>query len=159
MLLVRRSVRNQRVSEPKNGKARRVDMSPHVVRVLRTHKSIQDAEAAMNGKTPLARVFSAHHGKAIPDYAFRVGVWAPILSKAELRYRKPHTLRHTFASMLIEAGEPLPYIQEQLGHHSAAFTLKVYGHLLPRRGRRGVDVLDDTTIRNPRATAQAVAAL
>jgi hypothetical protein len=42
---------------------------------------------------------------------------------------------------------------------SAAFTLKVYGHLLPRRGRRGVDVLDDATIRNPRAIAQAVAAL
>lgn len=64
-----------------------------------------------------------------------------------------HTLRHTYASMLIEAGEPLTYIQQQLGHHSPAFTLKVYGHLLPRAGRRGVDVLDDSaTTRNPAAT-------
>ncbi len=54
--------------------------------------------------------------------------------------------------MLIEAGEPPTYIQQQLGHHSAAFTLKVYGHLLPRRGRRGVDVLDEAAIRNPHAT-------
>jgi integrase len=61
-------------------------------------------------------------------------------------------LRHTFASMLIEAGEPLTYVQQQLGHHSAAFTVKVYGHLLPRGDRRAVNALDDATIRNPAAT-------
>jgi integrase len=79
-------------------------------------------------------------------------VWRPLLRRAELRYRKPHTLRHTYASMLIEAGEPLTYVQQQLGHHSPAFTLKVYGHLLPRGTRRAVDALDDKTIRNPAAT-------
>jgi hypothetical protein len=42
-----------------------------------------------------------------------------------------------------------------LGHHSAAFTLAVYGHLLPR-GRRGeVNCLDDATDRNPSATKPA----
>ncbi len=68
-----------------------------------------------------------------------------------LRSRKPHTLRHTFASMLIEAGEPLTYVQQQLGHHSPSFTLAVYGHLLPRGDRRAVDRLDDATFRNPDA--------
>jgi hypothetical protein len=83
-------------------------------------------------------------------------VWARILRRATLRYRNPHALRHSFASLLIEAGEPLTYIQQQLGHHSPAFTLAVYGHLLPRGDRRAVDRLDDpipeATIRNPRAT-------
>jgi integrase len=79
-------------------------------------------------------------------------VWTRILRRARLRYRKPHTLRHTFASMLIEAGEPLTYVQQQLGHHSPAFTLAVYGHLLPRGDRRAVDRLDDPTFRNPGAT-------
>jgi hypothetical protein len=55
--------------------------------------------------------------------------------------------------MLIEAGEPLTYVQQQLGHHSPAFTLGVYGHLLPRGDRRAVDRLDDVTFRNPGATA------
>ncbi len=44
----------------------------------------------------------------------------------------------------------------QLGHHSAGFTLKVYGHVIPRSDRRVVDALDaatDATIRNPGATA------
>jgi integrase len=44
-------------------------------------------------------------------------------------------------------------VQKQLGHHSPEFTLRVYGHLLPRGDHRAVDVLDDATGRNPRATS------
>ncbi len=91
------------------------------------------------------------------DDAFRNNVWASILRQAGLRYRKPHTLHHTYASLLIDMGQPLTYVQHQLGHHSAAFTLKVYGHLLPRGGRRAVDALDDAQaapIRNPAASAE-----
>ena len=98
-------------------------------------------------------VFSTTAGEPVRDDAFRNNVWTPILRRAGLRYRKPHTLRHTFASMLIEAGEPLTYVQQQLGHHSPAFTLAAYGHLLPRGDRRAVDRLDDATFRNPGATA------
>jgi hypothetical protein len=57
--------------------------------------------------------------------------------------------------MLIEAGEPLTYVQQQLGH-STAFTLKVYGHLLPRGTRRAVDALDDATSRNQGSGPPAV---
>ena len=56
---------------------------------------------------------TSRHG--IEDY-FRSRVWEPILRRAEIRYRKIHTLRHTFASLLIANGESLPYIQAQLGH-------------------------------------------
>ncbi len=99
-------------------------------------------------------MFSSPGGLPIHENAFRSQVWTPLLRRAGLRYRKPHTLRHTFASLLIEAGEPLIYVQQQLGHHSPAFTLTVYGHLLPRGDRRVVDTLDDATTRNPGATAQ-----
>lgn len=71
------------------------------------------------------RVFSTSEGKPIRDDAFRRDVWARILRRATLRYRTPHALRHSSASLLIEAGEPLTYIQQQLGHHSRAFTLAV----------------------------------
>ena len=54
--------------------------------------------------------------------------------------------------LLIEAGEPLTYIQQQLGHHSPGFTLTVYGHLLPRGDRRAVDRLDDPFLRQPAVT-------
>ena len=154
VLLIRRSERRARVSVPKSGKARCVEMSRQLARVLADRKSFQEAEAALADHAAPARVF-LHPGTASPirDDAWRNNVWTPMLRRAGLRYRKPHTLRHTFASLLIEGGESLKYVQEQLGHHCPGFTLAVYGHLLPRGDRRAVDRLDDATESNPRATA------
>lgn len=42
-----------------------------------------------------------------------------------------HDLRHTGASWLIADGQPLPFIQERLGHENITTTISVYGHLLP----------------------------
>jgi len=159
VLIVRRSVNNAkgRESAPKNGKGRRVDMSRQLATSLWAQKSLREAEAALAGFAMPERVFATPKGEPIRDDAFRRDVWAKILRRENLRYRKPHTLRHSFVSLLIEAGKPLTYIQQQLGHHSPAFTLAVYGHLLPRGDRRAVDRLDDelapsATVRNPRAT-------
>jgi len=137
-LLIRRSVRKGRVSLPKNGKTRRVDMSPQLTACLSSLKSLQAVEAALKGVPAPERCFP---GQADDDH-WRTYVWTPILSRAGLRYRKPHTLRHTYASLLLERRESLHYVQQQLGHHSPAFTLTVYGHLIPREGRRAVDALD-----------------
>lgn len=89
---------------------------------------------------------------------FREHHWRRFLKAAGLAYRRPHVLRHTYASLLIQAGEPITYVARQLGQHSAAFTLKVYGHFVPQGERRAVDTLDglsDATTRNPGATAGA----
>jgi site-specific recombinase XerD len=42
-----------------------------------------------------------------------------------------HQLRHHFASLLLRGGVDIKRVQEWLGHHSAAFTLDIYGHLMP----------------------------
>lgn len=49
-----------------------------------------------------------------------------ILKNAGVRYRKPYSTRHTYASMQISAGENLAFMSKQLGHESIAFTLKTY---------------------------------
>lgn len=41
----------------------------------------------------------------------------------------PHSLRHTHVSLLAEAGEPLPVIQERLGHQDDDITEKIYLHV------------------------------
>jgi len=41
-----------------------------------------------------------------------------------------HDLRHTYASLLIEQGENIKYIQSQLGHSNPTVTLDVYAHLM-----------------------------
>jgi len=154
VLLVRRSLRRGgATAAPKNGKARRVDMSRQLCDVLRGCKTLQDAESAVDGHEPSPWIFPVVAADAFAATSFRRYVWLPLLKRAELRYRKPHTLRHTYASLLIQAGEPLTYVQGQLGHHSAAFTLAVYAHFIPRGDRRAVDALDDATGRNLYATA------
>ncbi len=156
VLLVRRTERRGRVHTPKNHTVRRVDMSLQLTECLRNWKSLQESEAALEGRPYPERVFTNSEGRPINVNTLQ-NVWESILRRADVRYRKIHCLRHTFASLLIEAGVPVTYIQQQLGHHSAAFTLKVYGHLIPRGKRRDVDVLDDPTGRNPRATNESAA--
>ena len=75
--------------------------------------------------------------------------------QAGLRAIRLHDLRHTYASLLIQQGESLAYVQEQLGHSSVQVTVDVYGHLIPGANRAAVDRLDarlDTTQVQPRLT-------
>ena len=78
------------------------------------------------------------------------------MAKAGLRYIRVHDLRHTFASLLIQNGESLAYVKEQMGYHSITITVDTYGHLVPEGNKAAVERLDGlekTTIRNPDATA------
>jgi integrase len=84
----------------------------------------------------------------------------PRLEKAGLRRIHIHNLRHGYASMLIQAGESLAYIRDQLGHHSIKVTVDIYGHLAPEGNKEAVDRLDDDAIiRNPTATKTGSAAI
>lgn len=61
--------------------------------------------------------------------SFRINVWNPAVLRAEIGQPRIHDLRHTCASWLIQAGVPLPVIQQHLGHESIQTTVDVYGHL------------------------------
>jgi len=63
------------------------------------------------------------------------------LTKAGLRQIRFHDLRHTFASLLIQDGQSLAYVQDQLGHSSIKLTVDVYGHLVPGANREAVNRL------------------
>jgi hypothetical protein len=56
-----------------------------------------------------------------------------------------HTFRHTCASLLFAAGKNVKQVQEWLGHHDAAFTLRTYVHLMDG-GLGDAGFLDDAVI-------------
>ena len=82
----------------------------------------------------------------------RKRVFYRCLAKAGLRQVRIHDLRHTYASLLIQQGESLAYIKDQLGYHSIQVTVDIYGHLVPGGNTAAVDRLDDASIRNLSAT-------
>lgn len=47
-----------------------------------------------------------------------------------------HDLRHSYAVASLQAGDDVKTVQENLGHHTAAFTLDVYGHVTDQMRRK-----------------------
>ncbi|SRR6266545_4542652 len=85
------------------------------------------------GETPPpdALLFPGPTGRPLDPDNLRKRVWAAALVKAGLPHRRIHSLRHTFASLLIAQGQDLKYISAQLGHASITTTIDRYGHLIP----------------------------
>ena len=90
-------------------------------------------------------VFTTATGTIVDPDNFRHRIWAKLPAKAGLRQIRIHDLRHTFASLLIQQGESLAYVKDQMGHHSIRVTVDVYGHLVPGGNKAAVDKLDDST--------------
>src|SRR5207249_6197070 len=103
-------------------------------------------------------VFTSENGTPLTPGNFHSRLWRPLLKKAGLHHFRVHDLRHTFASLLIQNGESLAYVKEQMGHHSIQITVDIYGHLVPGGNKAAVDRLDEphtvspATIRNLSAT-------
>ena len=73
----------------------------------------------------------ARPGGTAPDVTnLRRRALKPAAEEADLAWVGFHTFRHTCASMLFKQGRNAVQVQHWLGHHSAAFTLSTYVHLL-----------------------------
>jgi integrase len=59
-----------------------------------------------------------------------------------------HTLRHTYASWLVQQGEDLYVVKDRLGHSTLAMTER-YSHLAPDSGRRTVEKIENFFNRSP----------
>ena len=102
---------------------RRIDLAPTVVTDLKKWK-------LASGKNDRGLVFCNEAGQPMNDSNMMNRHFFLALKEAELPRVRFHDPRHTYASIMIEQGENLKYIQSQLGHSSPTVTLNVYAHLM-----------------------------
>lgn len=115
---------------PKNGKERVIDLSPELVVALRKLK-VEDAERALASGQKQHIVFN-FGGKYIYNQIVRK-YWMQTLERAGIEYHKFYHIRHSFASLMIDAGVNPIAVQHTLGHHSATFTLDVYTRRIQKK--------------------------
>lgn len=126
----------------KNGKLRPVDIPGSLVGVLQAHNLIQRRAALANRWGASQLVFRQHNsGAEIQIDVFRRQIWKRALVEAGLPHHRIHDLRHTYATLRITAGHDMHDVSNQLGHHSAAFTLRQYVRWRPGTRRGEVDEL------------------
>lgn len=85
-------------------------------------------------------VFANERGAPLSPTNLRNRVLLPAVGRAGVPRVGFHAFRHTRASMLVAAGASPLRMQRWMDHHSAAYTLDVYGHLLEERLGPGLDL-------------------
>lgn len=76
--------------------------------------------------------------------------WASLCKTAKITGARPHDLRHTFASVLVSAGQSLPVIGALLGHSNPTTTAR-YAHLMDDPLRQAADRAGSIIIGKPSA--------
>jgi len=69
------------------------------------------------------------------DQPIRKTLWTHALKKAGVRYRRPYQTRHTYASMMLSAGESPAWIKTQMGHTDLGLIFRTYGKWIPEANK------------------------
>lgn len=117
---------------PKTKKSRRViPIGLRLLAALKAHQANQQEERTLGTRQGTWKesglVFVTEVGTPIRASNL-VRLFDRILRQAELPDIRFHDLRHTFASLALAAGEPLPNVSAILGHADTAITARIYSH-------------------------------
>jgi len=120
------------IKEPKTSHSRRrIALPPSLGLVLRQHKAGQEAQRALLGKPLTDNDFVFAHPDGSPlDPSTVSHAFNKVMRKAGLPHIRLHDLRHTHASLLLQAGVHPKIVQERLGHSSIRVTLDTYSHVI-----------------------------
>jgi integrase len=103
-------------STPKSHNASVIDLDPETIELLRAQRQLQLAERDEWGVDYDDRdlVAAKENGAPIHPHSFSQS-FARLIKRASLRTIRLHDLRHTHASLALEAGVPVKVVSERLG--------------------------------------------
>jgi site-specific recombinase XerD len=110
---VQRAISRGQIETPKAGHGRTIEMSQELARILqRVRMRLPEQMKRHKWKVLSPWLFCTRSGKPLEQHNVRK-VFRKCLKDAALPdHFSPHCLRHTFASLLLQAGESVQYVQE-----------------------------------------------
>lgn len=137
---------------PKNGKGRRITPAPSVLEVLKVQWRRQAEWRLKAGPmwedTNLVFTDELGHNLSAQTVYLHFKKLAAMAGFPDARF---HDLRHSYAVAALQSGDDIKTVQENLGHHTAAFTLDVYGHVTEKMKQASAERMEMyiETVLNP----------
>lgn len=132
-----------RLVSTKNGKSRTLKASHFVVDLLRQQKAEQEEMKRLVGDLwqdegyVFCNAFGEHLSPSTVYHNFK-----RIANDIGVPDARLHDLRHSYAVASLQAGDDIKTVQSNLGHHTASFTLDVYGHVTAQMQQASADRMD-----------------
>ena len=127
----------------KNDKGRTITAAASVVELLKKHRAQQAGDRLRAG--PLwhdgGYVFTDAQGNHLAPSTLYHN-YKKIVASIGMPDARLHDLRHSFAVASLRAGDDIKTVQGNLGHHAAAFTLDVYGHVTEEMKQASADRME-----------------
>jgi integrase/recombinase XerC len=134
------------------GKGRKDRLTPigsQAIKAMQRYFELRQADSRCQQSTHATRVFLNKHGEPLSTRSVRRKLDKYLVSAGLDPGISPHTLRHSFATHLLNNGADLRSVQELLGHQSLS-TTQIYTHLTTSRMKEAYDAA------HPRASEPAI---
>ena len=131
-------------AEPKTASSRRtIPIGRTALDALRLHRKAQTAERLRVGRAwrDLDLVFPSSFGTPIDGSNLLRDHYA-LLKRADLPRVRFHDLRHTAATLLLEAGIQPHAVAQRLGHATPSLVMNVYGHVTDRMQQQATAAME-----------------
>jgi integrase len=118
---------------PKTARGRRaISLDVETVASLRAHRALQHQErlAAGAGYRDQGLVFASRTGEPVHPKVVS-NLFRKAVARHAMPYLSVHGLRHSWATLALQAGVHPKIVQERLGHSTISITLDIYSHVNP----------------------------
>ena len=128
----------------KNGKSRLITVAASVTKLLRKQKSQQAQDQLLAGpawNNPDNLIFTNQTGGHLTHVTIYKH-FKKTVRNLGLDHIRFHDLRHSYAVAMIENGEDIKTLQENLGHATASFTMDIYAHASRKMRQQSADRME-----------------